>query len=388
MTTRNDRQDAYTTWRRLPACDPIDVMGLVLFQRHESRVPLALPVPMKAVVVDQHWRSQCHTRNKSRVFTILSSSIISVAIGLISMLPVAAQTTVVKTTVAYREVDGHKVLADVYRPNDKEIRPVIVWLHGGALIMGHREGISGPIRRLAQERGYALVSFDYRLAPETKLPEIISDIEAAFRWLGSEGRAKFHLDPKRIVVVGGSAGGYLTLVTGYRVEPRPKALVAFWGYGDLVGDWYSKPSPHPRHNPRPISREEAIRQTDGTIISDSRRRKGNGGIIYLHYRQTGTWPKEVTGFDPVDETDKIAPYEPVRHVTADFPPTLLVHGTDDTDVPYVQSVMMAEQFERHGVPHQLITVEGAEHGLAGADRQRTEEVYRSVQSFIDRQLQE
>ena len=53
-----------------------------------------------------------------------------------------------------------------------------------------------------------------------------------------------------VAVSGGSAGGYLTLVTGYRVKPWPKALVAFWGYGDLVGPWYSEPSPHPRHHHR------------------------------------------------------------------------------------------------------------------------------------------
>jgi len=69
-------------------------------------------------------------------------------------------------------------------------------------------------------------ALDYRLAPETKLPDIISDIETAFTWLGGEGAKRFHLDPDRMIVYGGSAGGYLTLVTGYRVKPKPKALVA------------------------------------------------------------------------------------------------------------------------------------------------------------------
>src|SRR6516165_4407892 len=44
-----------------------------------------------------------------------------------------------KTTVAYREIDGHKILADVYRPQDTTIRPVIVWIHGGALMTGNRD---------------------------------------------------------------------------------------------------------------------------------------------------------------------------------------------------------------------------------------------------------
>ena len=124
-----------------------------------------------------------------------------------------AQPTLVKKTVAYRSIDGHDVLADVYRFDDKEVRPVIVWIHGGALIMGHRDWIPSQIRELAEQKGYALVSIDYRLAPETKLPAIIDDIEAAFRWLAEDGARRFRLDPNRIVVSGGSAGGYLTLVT-------------------------------------------------------------------------------------------------------------------------------------------------------------------------------
>jgi len=297
-----------------------------------------------------------------------------------------AQNAFVKTTVAYREVDGHRILADVHRPNDEAIRPVIVWIHGGALMMGNRQSVSGEIMKLAKEKGYAIVSIDYRLAPETELPGIISDVEAAFRWLADRGAERFRLDPGRLVVCGGSAGGYLTLVTGYRVQPKPTALVSFWGYGDLVGDWYSKPSTHPRHNRRKVTHGEALRQTDGTVISDARQRKGNGGLIYLYCRQTGTWPKEVSGFDPVTQAEKIAPYEPVRNVTKNFPPTLLIHGTRDTDVPVEQSRMMASQFKQHGVPHILKLIDNGEHGLGGGDPRQIQEAYKTVREFIVQHL--
>ncbi len=297
-----------------------------------------------------------------------------------------AQSKPVKTTVAYREVDGHPILADVYRPEGDDIRPVLVWIHGGALILGNREGIHREIRDLAERNRYALVSIDYRLAPETKLPELINDIEAAFAWLAGEGAKQFHLDADRIVVAGGSAGGYLTLVTGYRVRPRPKALVALYGYGDLTGDWYSTPSPHPRHNPRTITREEAAQQTDGAVISDARRRKGNGGAIYLYYRQNGIWPEEVSGFDRAAIAEQIAPFEPVRNVTADYPPTLLIHGTSDTDVPYEQSTMMAAQFEKRGVPFLLKPIKNGEHGFGGGDPQQIENAYQTMRAFIVRHL--
>src|SRR6516162_7097449 len=233
-----------------------------------------------------------------------------------------------KTTVAYREIDGHKILADVYRPQDTTIRPVIVWIHGGALITDNRD-LEKPediLLAFAKARGCAVVSIDYRLAPETKLPDIISDIEEAFRWLAGDGAKQFHLDPRRIVVVGESAGGYLTLVTGYRVRPKPKALVALYGYGGLIGDWYSKPNPYPRYNLSKISREEAESQTDGTVISDSDERKGDGGSLYMYYRQNGLWPEEVSGFARSTIADQITPFEPIRNVTPDWPPTLLIHG--------------------------------------------------------------
>ena len=149
-----------------------------------------------------------------------------------------------RQAVVYKRAGDLEIKADVFAYADAKVRPVVVWLHGGALIMGNREGISSQVRDFASANGYVLVSFDYRLAPETQLPDIIADVEDAFRWLRTDGAKTFHIDPERVAVTGGSAGGYLTLVTGYRVQPRPRVLLAFWGYGDLVGDWYSKPSSH------------------------------------------------------------------------------------------------------------------------------------------------
>lgn len=302
---------------------------------------------------------------------------------------VRAEEGVKKQTFAYKQVDGHDILLDAYVPQESKSRgkrqssrrAVGVWIHGGALINGHREGISRPVKDGLLRHGMVLISIDYRLAPETQLPQIISDVEDAFAWIRTQGAERLPIDPDRLVVLGGSAGGYLTLTVGHRVKPAPRGLVAFWGYGDLVGSWYSQPSPHPRHHRTKLDRAKAWKQVSGPPISDSRQRDGDGGAFYQYCRQHGSWPTAVSGWDPHKEAEKFAPFMPVKNVTSAYPPTLLIHGTDDTDVPYQQSVMMAEQFQRHSVRHRLITVEKGEHGLAGASRKEIEAAYEAAIEF-------
>jgi len=280
----------------------------------------------------------------------------------------AAADSPQKETVIYKRVGPLEIKADVYAYEDARVRPVIASLHGGALIMGHRENLGKDLKNFAFTNGYVLVSFDYRLAPETSLAAIAQDIEDAFRWLRREGTERFHVDPQRVAVTGGSAGGYLTLLTGHRIQPRPRVLLAYYGYGDLIGDWYSKPSVHPRHNPRKISAEEAWKQVSGVAVSDARERKGDGGIFYNYCRQSGLWPKAVSGWDPAETPERFFPFMPVKNVTADYPPTVLIHGTADTDVPFEQSQLMAEELKKHGVPFQFHQIKNAEHGLAGGNK--------------------
>ena len=95
----------------------------------------------------------------------------------VSASALAAEDAATLRTYVYKTVGDLAIKADVYAYQDERVRPAVVWIHGGALINGHRAGVSGRVRRMAQENGYVLVSIDYRLAPETQLPEIIRDLE-------------------------------------------------------------------------------------------------------------------------------------------------------------------------------------------------------------------
>ncbi len=298
------------------------------------------------------------------------------------------QAALSKKTHYFKEAEGVKVELDVHRPDTAEVLPVVVWIHGGALLMGNRSGVPGRLLELCRKEGFALVSIDYRLAPQVKLPGIIEDVKDALRWVREKGPEAARLDPKRIVVTGGSAGGYLTLMTGTAVEPRPTALVAYWGYGDVDGDWYTKPSEHYRKTVPLYTREDALRGfVDSIVTGPADKAQAEARQRYYHYlRQNGLWTLEVTGFDPARERAKLDPYCPVRNVTPAYPPVMLVHGTEDTDVPYALSAAMARELERHKVAHELVTVPGAGHGLSGGDPKLAEEAHAKALAFIRKHL--
>lgn len=261
-------------------------------------------------------------------------------------------------THTYKAVDGCDIRADVFLPSGaRHPTPAIVWLHGGALVCGSRKAIDR--RQLARylDEGYAVFAVDYRLAPETKLPEITEDLRDAFAWVRSEGPRLFGIDPERVAAVGQSAGGYLALASGHQVSPPPRAIVSFYGYCDILGDWYTMPYPSylaPEHQ---FTREEALTAVGDKPVSED---DGRHFRFYVYARRHGLWAEAVCGdLGP----EQLASYCPVRNATPDYPPTLLLHGETDSDVPYEQSVTMAEALAAAGVEHELITGPGREHGF-------------------------
>jgi acetyl esterase/lipase len=310
-----------------------------------------------------------HTlRSRARLTTAFLLSLIVPVI-------VRAQESNMKT-YTYKTVapQGEELQLDVHRLPGDEVRAAAIFIHGGALMGGDRKMSKRPgsLLETLLNAGYAVVSIDYRLAPKVKLPAIIEDLRDAYQWVLKSGPELCHIHPKQIVVLGQSAGGYLTQMTGFCVEPRPRALVSFWGYGDITSAWYSRPDPFYRQQPL-VTQEEA--EAPGS-------RK-----LYLYCRQQGLWPKVLMGIDPDTEPRAFDPYCPVRNVTKSYPPTMLVHGTKDTDVPYELSVQMDKELTSKMVPHEFITITNGIHGFRSkVDAEIEANTYKQMLAFLEEYL--
>src|SRR5262245_3955442 len=96
-----------------------------------------------------------------------------------------------KATYTYKKVGDIEIKADVYNGSANGRRPTVIWIHGGALILGNRDGIMQGFHDRLIAADWTVVSIDYRLAPETRLPEIHQDLIDACQWVHEEGPKLF-----------------------------------------------------------------------------------------------------------------------------------------------------------------------------------------------------
>jgi acetyl esterase len=118
-----------------------------------------------------------------------------------------------------REVNADGVAGRLYRPNNRKDLGLLVFYHGGGWVLGSMNTHDDVCRKLALAMGHAVLSVDYRLAPEFAFPEPLNDCIVALRWAHANA-AELGIDATRIAVGGDSAGGNLAAVVA-NLQPVP-----------------------------------------------------------------------------------------------------------------------------------------------------------------------
>src|SRR3954471_3878533 len=118
----------------------------------------------------------------------------------------------VQKDIAYSEAGGDRTRLDVYAPADGNGHPVVIWIHGGAWQNGDKAHVRAKPRAF-NERGYVLVSLNYRFHPAVTYKEQAGDIAQAIRWVHDHARV-YGGDPGCIFLMGHSAGAHLAALVG------------------------------------------------------------------------------------------------------------------------------------------------------------------------------
>lgn len=122
--------------------------------------------------------------------------------------------------------DGNRIKLRIYRPNENDQSPVIIYFHGGWFNSGNLETHDTPLRQLANLSNTMIIAVDYRLAPEHPFPEGLEDCEFAAKWV-IDNSLLLNIDSNKIMIAGDSAGGALaaTITRKFRKEINAQILI-------------------------------------------------------------------------------------------------------------------------------------------------------------------
>src|SRR5881396_1007685 len=231
--------------------------------------------------------------------------------------------------IVYGEAGGEKLTMDYYPPAGLGPHPIAIIIHGGGFVRGTSKNNSEAYcADFLAPAGYAVFSINYRLAPKFPYPAMVEDVERAIRYIRYNAR-RWKADPKRIALVGGSAGGYLSNMVGVlgapgikgandpvdRTSARVQAVVTLFGPSDFRGQAVS----------------EGLKKLLGPLI-------------------------EQKGLEAA-----LAEASPVTHFNTAPPPFLLIHGDKDQAVPLVQSTHLQAALKANGVRCDMIIIPNGPH---------------------------
>jgi acetyl esterase/lipase len=255
--------------------------------------------------------------------------------------------------IEFRRAGGVPVLLDLARPSTPGPHPLVVFVHGGGWRVGERVHLARETRIFAG-LGYAAATLDYRLAPEHVFPAAASDVRCAVRYLST--RTDLGIDPRRIGLVGFSSGAHLVALAAMSpsdpalddvpceiAEPaRVRAVVGYFGIYDLR---------------RPASLAGATRNIVANFLGP--------------------------------EASTLAPLaSPIVAASAESPAMLFVHGSDDEVIPISESIAMRNTLRQHGVPTDLVRIEGIGHGfILRSQRPEVRPATCATLAFLERTLE-
>jgi len=239
------------------------------------------------------------------------------------------ETVAVEKDILYGQVGDRALQLDVYYPKVTPAKPtpMLVFIHGGGWSGGERRDYQIYCHRFA-EWGYVVATISYRFYKEALFPACVQDTNAAIRWMRANG-ARFGGDPARIAVMGGSAGGHLSLMAAYASDVP-----------ELQGE---------AGNAGVSSRVQAVVNLYGPVdLTDP--------VAQVAPQVTGLIGKS---YAEAPELYKLA--SPVAHLDKDDPPTLIIHGTLDQVVTVRQADQLAQQLKSLGAEYWYDRVDGWPH---------------------------
>ena len=240
----------------------------------------------------------------------------------LALLAVTVHAAVVTKDVEYVRRGDRPLLLDASVPDGPGQFAAVILVHGGGFAGGNKNMYITPIFAPLTDAHFAWFTIDYRLAPAAQLPAPVDDILSALEWVRRHA-AQYKVDPKRIALLGESAGAYLVDYAAI-VAPKeiaPAAVVSFYGPHDL------------------------LYEHSGETV--------NSGVAGL----TGVHKLDADG---EKRLRAVSPYYLVRE---GLPPFLLVHGDKDQMVPYEQSPRFCKALQTRGGECELFTVVGGIHGM-------------------------
>jgi acetyl esterase/lipase len=299
--------------------------------------------------------------------------IVSFLIVLVAMSSLSATepTFTRELDIIYHKQDGFALTLDKVAPRENSNGAGILIILSGGWISNHDSlkpydvaQLPGPFRLNATqllERGFTLFYVVHGRQPKFTIREIHDQISAAVRHIRHHAE-DYKIDPERLGIIGGSAGGHLSLLQGTKGESgeanpeqpddessKVQAVVAYFPPTDFVN-----------YGQTGVFFDQVVRE----VIPDG----GNPflqALDYLEYDAASVRLTKVT-----DEKRLAEHYQniaPMYHVTPDDAPALLLHGDADKLVPLQQSEIIAEKFKEVGVPHRLFIKEGGNHGWTPTD---------------------